>query len=510
VTPARRPWPDVAALALVLLGAALRLRQWWGGRSLWLDEAFLAGSLTTRGPGGLVTEPLQDAQSAPLGWLLAVRGVLAVAGTSERDLRLVSLLLGLAVLALTWALSRRLLPAWAAPVPVGLVAVHPLLVYYSNELKPYSADVAAFLLLLLLASRVRVGRPPLLLSAVGAVVVWFSTASLLAAAGIGLVLVLDALRAGGPRSAARTAAGLLPWALSAGVAAVAVQRLQASDLLADYWAFSFPRGAADLPAWLVRTGESLTVSPLRLSPAWLVLLLLVAGAALLVRRTARDTALVLAVLAAGVAGAAASAYPLNDRLALWTVPLVVLLVCGSLPDRVGLRALPALAVAGGALAVVVVPAVRDGLPLLVDRQDSQELRPVIEQLAEQLRPADVLLVDRSARAATAYYAERVGGLSPDGLLGFEPAEGPCDDAAVLRAAGFGERTVWVVFSHQSPAGVSRASRVELPRRISALAALDRVLEAPGAAAFRFVPRPGAVDVPADDPSRCLVLLPLED
>jgi hypothetical protein len=507
VTPARR-WPDVAALALVLLGAALRVRQWAGGRSLWLDEAFLASSLTTRGPVDLVTQPLEDSQSAPLGWLLAVRGVVTVVGSSERSLRLVSLLLGLAALGLTWALARRLLPRWAVPAPVGLVAVHPVLVYYANELKPYSADLAAFLLLLLLATRVRAGQRPLVLSAVGAVVVWFSTASLVALAGIGVVLVLDALRAGGVRSALRTALALLPWAVSAAVAALVVQRLQASDVLAEYWAFSFPRGAGDLPAWLTRTGEWLVASPLRLSPGWLVLVLLVVGAARLVRRRARGAALVLAVLAFGVVAAALSAYPLHDRLALWTVPLVLLLLCGALPDRLTVRTVPWLAVPGVALAVVVTPAVRDGLPLLVDRQDSQELRPVLQQLVRERQPGDVVLVDRSARAAFAYYDRQIRGLSADGGIGFEAADGPCDDEAVLRAAGVGSRPVWLVLSHQSPGGVSRASRVELPRRVAALALQDRVLEAPGAVAVRFVPRADPVAVPTDDPSRCVVLLPL--
>ena len=511
MTAARRAWPDLAALALVLLGAAVRVRQWVGGRSLWLDEAFLAESLTTRGPVGLVTEPLESSQSAPLGWLLAVRGTTAVLGTGERDLRLVSLLLGLAALGLTWALARRLLPRWAVPVPVGLVALSPLLVYYSNELKPYSADVAAFLLLLLLATRVRgvERRPLLVLSLVGAVVVWCSTAALLALAGIGTVLFVDALR-GGLRPAVRTAVLLLPWALSAATAAVVVRTLQRNDLLVDYWAFSFPQGAGDLPAWLVRSGESLAASPLRLSPDWLVLGLLVAGAALLVRRHARDAALVLAVLAAGVGAAAASAYPLHDRLALWTVPLVLLLLSSALPDRLATRTLPWLAVTGGALAVVAAPAVRDALTLLVDRQDSQELRPVLEQVAEAREPGDLVLVDRSARTATRYYAERIDGLDPDGAIGFQTAEEPCDDAAVLREAGFGDRPVWVVFSHQNAAGPSRGSRVELPRRIGAVAEQDRVVEAPNAVALRFVPRASPVEVPPDDPSRCLVLLPLRD
>jgi hypothetical protein len=153
----QRLWTLGVPLVLLLLGTAVRLRQYAGARSLWLDEAFLAESLTTRGPVELVSEPLAYSQSAPLGWLLAVRSVVAVAGTSEQALRLVPLLCGLAALPLAWLLARRLLPAGAesaaVPVVVALVALSPPLIGYSNELKPYSADVAAVLLVVVLGLR---------------------------------------------------------------------------------------------------------------------------------------------------------------------------------------------------------------------------------------------------------------------------------------------------------------------------------------------------------------------
>ena len=79
---ARLLWTRALPLLLGLLGAGIRLRQYVGGRSLWLDEAFLAESVTTRGPLALVSEPLAYSQSAPLVWLLAVRSVVVAAGTS--------------------------------------------------------------------------------------------------------------------------------------------------------------------------------------------------------------------------------------------------------------------------------------------------------------------------------------------------------------------------------------------------------------------------------------------
>jgi hypothetical protein len=92
-----------------------------------------------------------------------------------------------------------------------------------------------------------------------------------------------------------------------------------------------------------------------------------------------------------------------------------------------------------------------------------------------------------ARRSTSTRASSTG-LRSDGLLGFREPSRPCDDAQVLDDAGFGEGRVWIVFTHQTGGGVSRLSRAETPRRVAAVADLQDVVEAPGAAAYLYVPR----------------------
>ncbi|MCW2777896.1 MAG: hypothetical protein JWN17_1621, partial [Frankiales bacterium] len=314
----QRLWVERAPVLLVALGVLLRVRQWAGDRSLWLDEALVAQSLLTRGHVSLATQPLLHNQAAPQGWLQAVRLCVEVLGDDERSLRLVSLLAGCAALALLARLAGRLLPPVLVPVAVGLAALSPELVYYSNEVKPYATDVTVVLAVLLVALR----RRPLELALVGAVAVWCAYPAIFVLTGASVVLVLAEH---GLPARVRTAVRLLPWLVSLGVAYVLVLApLRGREVYEQYWAYAYPRSAGDLPAWLGRRGTDLLATPLRLAVPLLALAVLALGAARLLRR--RGAGLVLAAVPPAVVAGALSAYPLADRLALWLVPVAALLL----------------------------------------------------------------------------------------------------------------------------------------------------------------------------------------
>ena len=74
--------------ALILLGVALRLRQYLALRSFWLDEAMLALNIVGRSFSGLL-KPLDYNQGGPVGFLLAEKMVVNLLGNSELSLRLI-------------------------------------------------------------------------------------------------------------------------------------------------------------------------------------------------------------------------------------------------------------------------------------------------------------------------------------------------------------------------------------------------------------------------------------
>ena len=120
-----------------------------GERNLWTDEAWVALAATQATPA----EVLQEGKSTPPLYLLTVWGMVQVLGKSEAVLRLTSCLLGLGTLLLFWPLAQALLPPWRALTAFALASVSNRLVYFSKELKQYSADIFFAVLVFWLVER---------------------------------------------------------------------------------------------------------------------------------------------------------------------------------------------------------------------------------------------------------------------------------------------------------------------------------------------------------------------
>ncbi len=146
------PWQSWLFPALVVfflcLGIFYRIYG-IGARSLWTDEAWVA--LAAIQPAAAAA--LAGGKSTPPFYLLTVWGLVQVLGASETVLRITSVLLGIGSLVLFWPLARWLLPPWQALAALALVSVSHRLVYFSKELKQYSADVFFAVLTFLLVER---------------------------------------------------------------------------------------------------------------------------------------------------------------------------------------------------------------------------------------------------------------------------------------------------------------------------------------------------------------------
>ncbi len=137
-------------LLLTFLGLGVFFRLYGvGERNLWTDEAWVALAACQPTPAAA----LAAGKSTPPWYLLTVWGLVQMWGASETVLRLTSVLLGLAALGLFWLLARALLPPWQALAAVALASVSHRLVYFSKELKQYSADVFFAVLALWLVER---------------------------------------------------------------------------------------------------------------------------------------------------------------------------------------------------------------------------------------------------------------------------------------------------------------------------------------------------------------------
>ncbi len=127
-------WPLVA---LTILAAALRLST-LDLQSFWYDEAFTPVHVLHPSLWATLSSVVHTENTPPL-WYLIAWADSRLLGTGEIALRLPSALAGIATVPVAWAIGRELTDRRATAVATAaLVAVNPLLVWYSQEARAYA------------------------------------------------------------------------------------------------------------------------------------------------------------------------------------------------------------------------------------------------------------------------------------------------------------------------------------------------------------------------------------
>ena len=138
-------WYSIIAV-VVLFGVVFRVIGL--DRSIWIDEAWVANSVTAGSLAGMFRYDAWLQTSPPL-FLLLVRIAVGILGLSPFAFRLIPLLFGFVAVACMFILTRRvLLPRYAIPAWTLLV-LSPVAIDYSKALKQYSGELAASTALLL-------------------------------------------------------------------------------------------------------------------------------------------------------------------------------------------------------------------------------------------------------------------------------------------------------------------------------------------------------------------------
>lgn len=509
----------VAAWVVIAVGAAVRIVEWIHGGSLWVDEASLALNIVDHSYVGLLGN-LDFLQAAPVGFLLAEKVVADVFGYGEHALRLVPLAAGLASLLVFNRLSRQFAVGAGQVTALLVFALSPPLVRYSTELKQYSLDVFATLLILLAALAYRHrpldARSVIVLSVVGAIAVWFSQASVFALAGALGALALDAAVRHDTRRLLRLLVPAAIWGAAFAASYLTthanVARIQAAPggtFTVDFDGVSwYPRIVEHLGALLFGVdGRALS-----LGYGIVVVAGLLAGVGLfrLVREDWFKAVLLLLPVATAMAAATLDLYPFFGRFALFALPSMALLIGSGVTylwSRTA-RWTNRGVVTGLATAAIAIFLLAHAPSLAVPEQ-REDLLPVLEHVRDDWRSGDVLYVHEGSEDATAYDARVHGVNVRDGQTLWHAVRGPASDGIVsqslvsqrpeivvgvlsedglrtfsddLRALA-GKPRVWFVFSH--------VVRYEDQRFVDELPAHVELLDRAGTRIGEFH-RPGAV------------------
>lgn len=514
----------LATWVVVALGLAVRVRQWAFGRSFWADEDGLWVAVHDRGYAAL-TRPLPGGQAAPIGWLWGEHLVMSVFGDGERAARLLPLLFGCGALVLAAVLARRVLGGPAALATTVLVATSPLLVYYSNEFKQYSADVFWSMALLLIAAIIldrplRV-RSAALLAAFAAVCIWFSHAAVLTAAGVLGALGLLALLGRRWRQLLLLTGAAVPLLVSLAVEyEVALSKTVDNDTLQSFWKFGFPPKPlrpGSFKAWVVASGPRLLDRPFSLHHGVLLAVLVAAGALVLAAFRTRMVLVLLMPLVVLLAAAMLHSYPAADRLVLFAVPTALLAAAAPVallrrypsPVVTGVGAVLALAAAVG-VGVLAAPGVQQSKAYLAHPLLREQTGPVVQYIAEHLQPGDVVLIDTYS-GPTAVYGPRYGVPPSDVRVVRGPSPSrPCVPGAVEKALKQRYRRVWLMWGHDFT-GVPAYNRDGYRAHLSTIGRRTDVVLRVGAGAELYDLRGPASDPHGTDPllrvpgARCMIV-----
>ncbi|HWE93707.1 MAG TPA: glycosyltransferase family 39 protein [Tepidisphaeraceae bacterium] len=389
----------IAAIVLLCLGAAARVRQYQARASYWADEAFILINLRQLSPAQLVGKLNWD-QAAPPMFLWALKAEMRLAGEGEYAMRFLPLAGSLLGMLIFGVLARRLLPGPAALFAFGLFALSRKLVEYSAELKQYGCDATVSALLLLIA----LGRPErsplrrLALTAVFAsVAVWFSHPVSVVFGGVGLVLAFSCWRRSWREALLAAACITLFMASFAALFFVSIRR-QHTNFLFEYWQTAFPdwRHPAGVPAWMGRQVFEFLQTPYRWAATVFMLLLGGTSVWAVRRREGERWAACAAPIAMAVFASLLRQYPFDGgRLTLFLMPELFLLAGAGaamlwrvLPGelRVFWWALP-LALFGSA--------VPSGVSRFVHPDFRSHIRPAVEYVKARRLPGEALALTGS-------------------------------------------------------------------------------------------------------------------
>jgi hypothetical protein len=438
---------------LLAAGIFLRLRQYAANRSLWNDEATLAINLITRSFSGLIS-PLEGKLVVPFGFLMSERLAVEFFGPSEYALRLLPLLAGILAMVLFYKVMMKFADGAAVPLGLAIFAVSGPLVYFSSEVKQYSFDVLAAVLILLLAFRLAQIRSLswsqiFLFGSGGALAVWFSHPAVFLLAGAALVLVLDACRR--KQIPLRLVLIFGIWFLSF-LTCYFFSQLYLSGktqaYLNEFWQEGFMPLAPTFKSvqWYVRTFFHTFDNPGGMAPAKLAALVFCAGAVNFVsKKKTVALGLLLMPIILALAASALRIYPFSDRLILFIVPsLIVVVAEGAVVIKSFLDHYHRFL--GGIFIVLLLAApVVTALSYAVKPMSREEIRPVIGYLKARMQPDDTVYVYDGALRAFKYYSVR-DHFAPSlikGIRSHEDLQGYIKDLRQLE----GKPRAWVLFSH---------------------------------------------------------------
>jgi hypothetical protein len=378
------------------IGVLLRIAWYFYNRSIWGDEAAVIRAILTRPMSGLFSPIFNftgGVVATPVGLLLAVKTATIVGGQNEYALRFVQFFCGILLLFFSYVLSKKILEGRIGRImALAGVVMSGWLINYCLEVKPYSCDALAAVLLVLLA--LYLGNRPIgrsgffVLVLAGILVPWFSFSSVIILFVCGSYLIYCAAAIKDYRKVKLIGLAVLIWLVYLSVYVFFFLQ----PYLASYWLHeqfagsgfsSQPLFSVPTLFWAKQALERFLINPLRLIWPVQVFVLLV-GAMSLLKRSFRLSILILGPGLVSFVFGLFGLYPFSERLLVFLIPFAMI-VLGEGVEFLIVR-LRSLGPLPGFILIFLILAPWGKLaPMPLGRYES---RPAVMYVIQNARPGD--------------------------------------------------------------------------------------------------------------------------
>ena len=406
------------SVCLLVVGIVLRAAHYLGNRSFWLDETVTAVSIVNRSWMEILRQvPLADNFARqPYIFTILEKMTVSCFGNRELVLRFWPFCAGAAAVFAFYGFVQKTCTPAARPLALALFVFSRPLIYYSAELKPYSIDVLITILLVLMA--VESARRPLTwtragwMGFTGSACLWLSNPSVFVLAAVGLsqgaaVTVTKQYR---QLKFLCLAWGL--WAVSLGVLfRVSFSGMAQDPVLFNMWKNSFmPRPLLSMESmrWLREAVSAFFVDPVGQGHAALAIAVFVCGVVVWARKNPRLCGMLTAPFFFTLFATALHIYPFGGRLALFLVPLVLIVLAEGVVFANSFLKTPYRAFTVFLPVLVLLPSLQQTGVSMRDGFNRQSNREAIAFLSAEARTGDALALNSEAQFPFWYYSQRFG------------------------------------------------------------------------------------------------------
>jgi len=403
----------IATVVIILAGIAVRVDVFLLNRNLVLNEANLARNIFERNVFQLAM-PLSYEQYAPPVFLWMLKLFTSVFGYSEYAFRIYPLLASVAVLYLMYRVLREFVSFRSLWYPLALLCVSYIMIRYSSELKQYMTDILVVLSLILLAvktniNKIAAGKFLLIWFVAGSIAIWAAMPSVFALAGVGCYYLLDSVKQREYNKIPFIAATGALWILQFLLYYFLILKPQIEsnylqNFHMDWFLYATPGNKGE---WehnlrvlrnLLEEAGGYNFVTLGFNT-----ILLLTGIIFFTRNTSKSL-LVTIPLFAVIVAAALNQYSLIPRVALFTMPLMLILIGYGMEQlmRVRFIAVPVIVVVLGVIGIKN----HSMINMAWNRTEVEEITDAMEfAVAHDIQSGKQLYLHNGARPAFIYYTQ---------------------------------------------------------------------------------------------------------